>query len=100
MPSTALAPTDFCGPLQKRAGRPAKHADAAAKMRAWRDANTVVTVRLTGKTGASVAKLAAQFEMSQTEVINQMLKFAAANRDWTKLGMTSFPHPDARFTKE
>jgi len=79
-------------------GRPAKHADAAARQRAYRASNKVKTMRLTGKTPAAVAGLAEYFEMSETEVVNQLLKFALTNRDWKHQGMTSWSHPDRRFS--
>jgi len=81
----------------KKAGRPAKHADAAAKQRAWRAANKVVTIRLDGKLGASIAKLAEQFDVDQTTVINNMLRFAQTNRNWSQAGVTGWDMSDKRF---
>jgi predicted transcriptional regulator len=86
--------TNTPAPVKK--GRPAKYANAAERQRAYRAANAVKTVRLTGKVPGSVAELAEYFDMSQSEVLNQLLKFALTNRDWKSQGMTAWAHPDRR----
>ena len=79
-------------------GRPAKHADAAARQRAWRAANKVKTLRLDGKLAGTVEALAAQFDCSETEVVNHLMRFALANRNWKTQGMTGWAMKDERFT--
>ena len=78
-------------------GRPAIHASAAARQKAWREANKPKTVRLTGKSGQAVTGLAAYFDCSETEVINHLVKFALTNRDWKAQGLTGWASPDKRF---
>lgn len=91
----------FVGPLpQKRGrGRPRKHENAAARQKAFRASNTVATVRLDGKIAPTVALLSEQFEVDQTHVINNLLRFALANRDWRKMGLGGWAMKDERFTK-
>src|SRR6187455_573846 len=78
--TTQIATTEaaFVGPLPQAAkgkrGRPAKHADAAARQRAYREANNVKTLRLDGKLAPTIAELAAQFDTTETHVVNNMLR--------------------------
>jgi hypothetical protein len=80
----------------KKAGRPAKHADAAARQRAYRAANAVKSIRLDGKLAPTIAKLAEQFETTETHVINNMLRFALVNKNWTQTGIGGWDISDAR----
>lgn len=79
-------------------GRPAKHADAAARQRAWRAANAVKTMRLDGKLAGTLAALAEQFDTTETHVANNLMRFALANRNWTGLGIGGWAMKDERFT--
>lgn len=93
-----VAPVEFIGPVQaKKRGRPAKHADAAAKQRAFREAHKIVGVRLDGKLAGTIAKLADQFDTDQTLVVNNLLRFALANKNWSALGLGGWAVSDARF---
>lgn len=67
-------------------GRPRKYADDAAKMRAYRERNAVLTIRLQPDTKATIDKLAQMFDESQSEVVSQLCKFALANRNWETQG--------------
>jgi hypothetical protein len=91
----------FVGPLPQAAkakrGRPAKHADAAARQRAWRAANTVKTLSLDGKVGPTIARLAEQFDCTETHVVNNLLRFALANRNWATMGIGGWAKDDKRF---
>lgn len=84
-------------PAPKR-GRPAKHADAAARQRAFREANKVKTFRLDGKAAGTIAKLAESFDCDQTHVLNNLVRFALANRNWTAQGIGGWAIKDERFT--
>lgn len=79
----------FVGPLPqaKKRGRPAKHASAAERQAAWRAANAVKTFRLDGKLAGTIAALASQYEVDQTHVLNNLLRFALVQRDWKRLGI-------------
>jgi hypothetical protein len=67
-------------------GRPRKYANDAEKMRAYRERNAVLTIRLQPDTVETINRLAEQFEESQSEVISQLCKFALANRNWSEMG--------------
>lgn len=84
-------------PAKKR-GRPAKYASAAERQRAYRERNTVKTFAIDGKVAPTIAALADQFEIDQTEVLNHLLKFALANRNWSTQGMTGWNKVDRRCT--
>jgi hypothetical protein len=89
----------FVGPLpQAKKGRPAKHADAAARQRAWREANKVKTLRIDGKAAATIAKLAEQFDTDETHVVNNLIRFALANRTWATQGIGGWDITDKRFS--
>lgn len=79
-------------------GRPAKYASAAERQAAWRAANKVKTVALDGKVAPTIESLASQFDCDQTHVINNLLRFALANRNWRGLGIGGWAKADARFS--
>jgi hypothetical protein len=88
----------FVGPMQPaKKGRPAKYANAAERQRAWRAANTVKTLSLDGKVGPTIARLAEQFDCTETHVVNNLLRFALANRNWNTLGIGGWDKDDKRF---
>lgn len=84
-------------PKAKR-GRPAKYASAAERQAAYRARNTVKTFAIDGKVAPTIAALADQFDCDQTEVLNHLLKFALANRNWSTQGMTGWNKVDRRCT--
>lgn len=77
-------------------GRPAKYASAAERQAAFRARNAVKTFAIDGKVAPTIERLSAAFDMTQTEALNHLLKFALANRDWTRQGMTGWAKTDAR----
>jgi len=90
----------FVGPLlPTKKGRPAKHADQAARQRAWRAANKVKTYRIDGKAAGTIAELAEQFDTDETHVLNNLVRFALANYNWKQCGIGGWAMSDARFTK-
>ena len=79
-----------------KAGRPRKHADAAARQRAYRERNAgVVTWRLGAETVDKIKAIAEAGDMPANELANQMLKFALSNRDWRATPMFGTPLPSA-----
>ena len=98
--STAgFAPSnEFVGPLPqaKKRGRPAKHGSQAERQAAWRAANAVKTFRLDGKVAPTIEALAEQFDTDQTHVINNLLRFALANRNWRAMGIGGWDISDKR----
>jgi hypothetical protein len=87
----------FVGPLpQAKKGRPAKHGSAAERQKAWRAANAVKTVRIDGKAAATIERLAEQFDCDQTHVLNNLVRFALANRNWATQGIGGWDISDRR----
>jgi hypothetical protein len=85
-------------PVAAKLGRPAKHADAAARQKAWRAAHAVKSVSLDGKIAPTVEALAVQFGCTESHVLNNLLRYALANRNWRGLGIGGWAKDDARFT--
>jgi hypothetical protein len=94
--NTALLDTAAAEPVKAKRGRPAKYANAAERQAAYRAANTIKTYRIDGKAAGSVAKLAELFDCDETHVVNNMLRFALANRNWTTQGIGGWDIADKR----
>lgn len=77
-------------------GRPAKHASAAERQKAWRAANSVKSFRIDGKAAATIEALATQFDCDQTHVANNLIRFALANRNWRGMGIGGWAITDKR----
>jgi hypothetical protein len=77
-------------------GRPAKYASAAERQAAYRAANKIKSVRLDGKIAPTIAKLAEQFDTDETHVLNNLLRFALANRNWSTQGIGGWAISDKR----
>jgi hypothetical protein len=90
----------FVGPLPqvaaKKRGRPAKYASAAERQAAYRAANAIKTMRLDGKLAPTIEKLAEAFDCSETHVVNNLLRFALANRNWSSMGIGGWAISDRR----
>jgi hypothetical protein len=82
-------------PTPKR-GRPAKYAQlgTSGRLRATHSKNPFA---LDGKIAPTLERLAEQFDCTQTEVVNHLLRYALTNRDWVKQGMTGWNKVDRRF---
>ena len=52
-----------------------------------------------GKAGATIAKLAQQFDTDETHVVNNLIRFALANRNWDGLGIGGWPDVEKRQTR-
>ena len=70
-------------------GRPAKYASAAERQAAHRAAHkgAIKQVRFTGKTPASIARIAAALDQTEAAVIDSAVKFAFANHNFLTLGL-------------
>ena len=97
MSEAFIAPAAVVEAPAKR-GRPAKYASAAERQKAWRAAHAVKTVALDGKIAPTVESLAVQFDCSESHVLNNLLRYALANRNWRGLGIGGWAKADARFT--
>ena len=94
--SEAFIPAVAAVEVPAKKGRPAKHADAAARQRAWRAANKVKTLRLDGKAAATIAELAVMFDTDETHVANNLIRYALANRNWKGMGIGGWAITDKR----
>ena len=74
----------------KKIGRPAIHESAAARQKAYRARWASVSGVVPASTADFIDELAKDFDMPRAQVVQQMVLFAAANRDWRKQGMTSW----------
>lgn len=83
-------------PQARKRGRPAKYASAAERQAAYRAANTIKTYRIDGKAAGTVAELAALYECDETHVVNNLLRFALANRNWRAMGIGGWDITDKR----
>lgn len=71
-------------------GRPRKYASDAEKQAAYRARYAVIDVRLRPDTVETLDKISAYRDMPRNELVNQLIQFALANRDW---------YESERFTK-
>lgn len=62
--------------------RPKKYATAAEKQAAYRSRYAVIDVRVKTETLETLDALSEAMDMPRTEVVNQLLQFALANRAW------------------
>lgn len=62
--------------------RPKKHATPAERQAAYRARYEVIQIRLKPETLASIDGICEAIDLPRTEVINQLLQFALANRAW------------------
>lgn len=63
-------------------GRPKQYASAAEKQRAFRERYPTLTVRTKPETKETIGRLCHALDLSESEVVNQLLQFALANRAW------------------
>jgi len=82
-------------PKGAKGGRPRKYATEAERKAAYRARNKIVGWRLDPKTVALINEIANEVDISANELANQMLKFAAANRDWHAQPIFGRPLPNA-----
>ena len=67
--------------------RPKKYATPAEKQAAYRDRWAIKTIRLEKTTGDTIERLSAEFDASESEVVDSLVKFALLNRNWFTLGL-------------
>lgn len=69
--------------------RPKKYATAAERQKAYRSrpAHVIVEARVVPETAATLDKLAHEFDVPRTEVINSLINYALLNRNWFTLGL-------------
>ena len=79
-------------------GRPKKYASAAERQAAFRERYPTINVRTEPHIKGTVRKIAEEFDVSEAEVINSLIKFALTNRNWQSQGLwgKKLPHAGAK----
>jgi hypothetical protein len=63
-------------------GRPKQYASPAEKQAAFRARYPSINVRTKPETKETIAALMQALDLSEAEIVNQLLQFALANRAW------------------
>lgn len=79
--------------VTKRNPRPRKYASASERQAAYRDRAPEVCFRAEAKTVETLDRIAAKNDRSRAELLLSMTKFALANHDWARFGLTHKPLP-------
>jgi hypothetical protein len=72
----------------KRNPRPRKYESAAARQAAYKARAEVLEFRAEPKTAASLTSIAQELDVSRSELLLSMVKFALTNHDWARFGLT------------
>jgi hypothetical protein len=64
--------------------RPKKHASDAERQAAYRARHSFAEVKLDPETLATLTRLAAGLDVTRSQLIDSMVKFALLNRQWDK----------------
>lgn len=72
----------------KRNPRPRKYESAAARQAAYKARAEVLEFRAEPKTAASLTNIAQELDVSRSELLLSMVKFALTNHDWARFGLT------------
>lgn len=75
-------------PVMKRNPRPKLYASAAERMAAHRARNSTLEFRADNKTAETVTKIAETIDVSRSDLLLSMTKFALTNHDWARFGLT------------
>jgi len=79
--------------MTKSNPRPRKHASASDRQAAYRARAPEVCLRAESKTVDTLDKIAADLDISRADLLLSMTKFALANHDWARFGLTHKPLP-------
>jgi len=72
----------------KRNPRPRKYASDAERQAAFRARNVMVEFRAENKTADTLNKIADEIDVSRSDLVLSMVKFALTNHDWARFGLT------------
>lgn len=72
---------------ETRTGRPAVHASAAERKRAYRAAKARIDYTDSPEIVAKLHETAAELDCSVNELLRSMVRFAQTNRNWKQLGL-------------
>ena len=75
-------------PVMKRNPRPKLYASAAERMAAHRARNSTLEFRADNKTAETVTRIAETIDVSRSDLLLSMTKFALTNHDWARFGLT------------
>jgi hypothetical protein len=76
-----------CAGNEKRKGRKAVHASAAARKAAYRAAKARIDFTDKPEIIAKLRETAAQLDCSVNELLQSMVRFAECNRNWKQVGL-------------
>lgn len=77
----------FVAGNEKRKGRPAKHADAAARKAAYRAEKARIDFTDKSEIIDKLRETAATLDCSVNELLQSMVRFAECNRNWKQVGL-------------
>lgn len=69
-------------------GRPKKYASAAERQAAYRARASEISFRADATTADNLSRIADAIDVPRTDLILSMIKFALANHDWARFGLT------------
>ncbi|WP_284407865.1 hypothetical protein, partial [Acidovorax sp. SUPP3434] len=72
---------------EKRKGRPAKHADAAARKAAYRAEKARIDFTDKPEIVSKLRETAEYLDCSVNELLQSMVRFAETNRNWKQVGL-------------
>ena len=75
-------------PVMKRNPRPRKYASDAERQAAFRARNVMVEFRAENKTADTLNKISDEIDVSRSDLVLSMVKFALTNHDWARFGLT------------
>ncbi|MGI9161215.1 MAG: hypothetical protein ACR2K1_15835, partial [Saprospiraceae bacterium] len=75
-------------PVTKSNPRPRKYQTAAARQAAYRSRNEMLEFRAEPKTAETLTRIAETIDRSRSDLLLSMVKFALANHDWARFGLT------------
>jgi hypothetical protein len=85
---TKQSATDSMGYDDNPGGRPKKYASAAERQAAYRARAVEVSFRADPGTVETLGRIAETIDVPRTDLLLSMTKFALANHDWARFGLT------------
>ncbi len=73
--------------LRAAPGRPARHADDAARVRAHRAKLARLDVSIKPEIAETIGEIAGDLDCSRNELLNSLIRFALTNRNWKQVGL-------------
>lgn len=85
---TKQSATDSMGYDDNPGGRPKKYASAAERQAAYRTRASEIGFRADSGTIETLSRIAETIDVPRTDLLLSMVKFALANHDWARFGLT------------